>query len=89
MPHNHNLDPLSPCMTDTFKWFLEYVRLQGFSPTLAEMANNFGVSRVTMFERVEVLIAKGHLYRNKRYAQRNLRPTVKAVSHCPYCGRKR
>ena len=40
---------------------LEFVRTyresEGFSPTMQEIANEFGVSKVTVFEHVEALVA--------------------------------
>ena len=56
---------------------LEFVRTyresEGFSPTMQEIANEFGVSKVTVFEHVEALVAKGALVRDPNKA-RSLSP---------------
>ncbi|MAH65574.1 MAG: repressor LexA, partial [Phycisphaerae bacterium] len=42
---------------------LDFVRTyrsnEGYSPTMQEIANEFGVSKVTVFEHVEALVGKG------------------------------
>lgn len=42
---------------------------RGFSPTMQELADALGVSRVTVFEHVEALIAKGALNRDPNKAR--------------------
>jgi repressor LexA len=52
---------------------LDYIRdcreSQGFSPTMQEIADNMGVSKVTIFEHVEALIDKGALLRDRNKAR--------------------
>ena len=42
---------------------------QGFSPTMQEIADKMGVSKVTVFEHVEALIDKGALLRDRNKAR--------------------
>jgi repressor LexA len=42
---------------------------QGYSPTMQELADELGVSKVTVFEHVEALIKKGALRRNANKAR--------------------
>ncbi len=42
---------------------------RGFSPTMQELANEIGVSKVTVFEHVEALIKKGALIREPNKAR--------------------
>lgn len=44
-------------------------RTHGYSPTMQELADAIGVSKVTVFEHVEALIAKGVLTRDARKAR--------------------
>lgn len=52
---------------------LDFVRqfrvTQGFSPTMQEIADELGVSKVTVFEHVEALVSKGALKRNPNKAR--------------------
>lgn len=52
---------------------LDYIREQresnGFSPTMQEIADHLGVSKVTVFEHIEALIAKGALVRDPNKAR--------------------
>lgn len=52
---------------------LDYIRdcreSQGFSPTMQEIADSMGVSKVTIFEHVEALIDKGALLRDRNKAR--------------------
>lgn len=42
---------------------------RGYSPTMQELADELGVSKVTVFEHVEALIRKGALHREKNKAR--------------------
>jgi len=52
-------------------------RRDGYSPTLQELASQFGVSKVTVFEHVNALIKKGML-RRQSYKTRSLEVTQAA-----------
>ena len=57
----------------------------GVSPTLQELADQFGTHKVTMYERLTTLERKGRTYRTAASVARNWRPVFGA---CPYCGAK-
>ncbi len=63
----------SPNLTPKQMKILEMVRqsrlTRGYSPTMQEMADELGVSKVTVFEHVEALIKKGCLIRDKNKAR--------------------
>ena len=44
-------------------------KVKGYSPTMQELANELGVSKVTVFEHVEALIGKGALLRDPNKAR--------------------
>ena len=44
-------------------------KINGFSPTLQEMADELGISKITVFEHVEALIGKGLLTRRSNKAR--------------------
>ncbi len=44
-------------------------RTKGFSPTMQELADQLGVSKVTVFEHIEALISKGALIRDANKAR--------------------
>lgn len=48
-------------------------RQNGFSPTMQEIGDRLGLSKVTVFEHVEALIAKGLLHRGSQHKARSLR----------------
>lgn len=67
-------------------------RSQGFAPTMQELADEFGISKVTVFEHVEALIARRQLSRAKNRA-RSLKLTAAAqlpddrAAVIPFAGR--
>lgn len=56
----------------------DYQLTRGYSPTMQELAEETGVSKVTVFEHVEALIKKGALHRDPNKA-RSLELTDEAV----------
>lgn len=53
-------------------------RKEGYSPTMQELADKFGISKVTVFEHVQALERKGLLDRERNKARSlNLNPRVK------------
>ena len=70
-----NLTPKQLAILKTIRdWRVAY----GYSPTMQELADEFGVSKVTVFEHVEALIRKGALTREANKA-RSLSLTDSAV----------
>lgn len=67
----------------TYEWVRLYIVEQGIAPKLDEIAEHFGVSKITIHERINRLVEQGKLVRDKHRA-RNLRlPDI-----CPTCGQQ-
>ena len=60
---------LTPKQLRVLRMIHDSRRTQGYSPTMQEIADQLGVSKVTVFEHVEALIAKGALIRDKNKAR--------------------
>jgi len=67
-----NRVPLTRRQSEILAYIREYVSQQGISPTLEEIANTFGVSRVTIFGHVGELEDKGFLKRPTRGISRGI-----------------
>ncbi len=59
----HERRRLTPRQIDILTLIRDHQRTNGYSPTLQELADRLGVTRVTIFEHVETLVAKGLLRR--------------------------
>ncbi|MAG62155.1 repressor LexA [Candidatus Woesearchaeota archaeon] len=64
--------PLTRRQRQIVDFFQEYTRDNGLSPTYEEIAEHFGVNKVTIFGHVSELERKGVLRRNKRGTSRNV-----------------
>lgn len=60
---------LTPKQAEIFQRIRDARMTQGYSPTMQELADELGVSRVTVFEHIEALIKKGALTRDKNKAR--------------------
>ena len=69
--------PLTRRQRQIVDFFQEYTHDHGMSPTYEEIAEQFGVNKVTIFGHVSELERKGVLRRNKRGTSRN----VQLVEH--------
>jgi len=71
----------NPCLTPPQLEVLTFIRdmrrARGLSPTLQEIADHRGTSKITVFEHVEALLKKGMLTRHS-YRARSLEPTSAA-----------
>lgn len=65
---------LTPRKLEILTLIRDHRRIHGYSPTLQEIADHFGTSKITVFEHVEALIEKGLLTRRSNRA-RSLEPT--------------
>jgi len=63
---------LTPKQLRVLTFIRDFTHARGLAPTLQELADEFGVSKVTMFEYIEALQKKGYL-RRARYKARSLR----------------
>jgi len=66
--------PLTRRQRDILAFVRDYCEEQGISPTLEEIAANFGVNKVTVFGHVGELERKGAITRGQRHASRSIRP---------------
>jgi len=60
---------LTPKQLQILKMIRDWRVTYGYSPTMQELADEFGVSKVTVFEHVEALIRKGALKREANKAR--------------------
>ena len=60
---------LTPRQLDILTLIRDTRRNLGYSPTLQEIADEFGISKITVFEHVEALIEKGMLTRRSNRAR--------------------
>ncbi len=65
---------LTPRQVEILTLIREHQRNQGCSPTMQEIADRLGVTKVTVFEHIETLVAKG-LLRRLAYKARSLELT--------------
>ena len=64
--------PLTPKQLRVLMFIRDFSHAKGYSPTMQEMADEFGVSKVTAFEHIVALQKKGYL-RRSRHKARSLR----------------
>ena len=69
----------------------DYTRMHGFAPTFQELADQFGIKKVSTWECVRTLIRGGWLHKTKPHAKRAIKLTAKAnavltPAVCPHCG---
>lgn len=60
---------LTPQQLKVFKLVREWRNRHGLSPTMQELADELGISKVTVFEHIEALIQKGALRRDANKAR--------------------
>lgn len=71
-----NSVPLTRRQRDILVFLQNYLEEHSISPTLEEIASNFGVNKVTIFGHVRELERKGVITRGERGASRTLQPVV-------------
>lgn len=64
--------PLTPKQLRMLTFIRDFMSARGYAPTMQELADEFGVSKVTVFEHIEALQRKGYL-RRSRHKARSLR----------------
>lgn len=60
---------LTPKQLRVLTFIRDFSRAKGYSPTMQELADEFGVSKVTVFEHVSALHKKGYLKRSRHKAR--------------------
>ena len=80
--------PLTRRQREILDFYQAYHAERGISPTLEEVARNFGINKVTIFGHVKELERKGVLLRTKRGISRGLLPvtTGRAGAGLPVLG---
>lgn len=67
------LEPDRPTLTQkqlgVLRYFRDFRREHGISPTLEEAAEHFGVSKITVYEHLNQLVKKGAVHRDKAKAR--------------------
>ncbi len=72
MKISEHLPPLTRRQRDILEFFVGYKEANGISPTLEEIARNFGLNKVTIFGHVSELEKKGVLVRAAKGVSRGL-----------------
>ncbi len=67
-----NSAPLTKRQRQILSFYQDYVSDQGMSPTLEEVANQFGITKVTIFGHVEELVRKNFLRRDRKGTSRSI-----------------
>jgi len=53
--------PLTPRQKDVFEYIKNYLNINGYSPSLEEIATNFGISIPSVHQHIELIKKKGYL----------------------------
>jgi repressor LexA len=61
--------PLTPKQLRVLTFIRDFTHARGYAPTMQELGDEFGVSKVTVFEHVAALQRKGYLRRSKHKAR--------------------
>lgn len=77
-PSSHERRRLTPRQLEILTLIRDFQQRHGYSPTMQEIAEHLGVTKVTVFEHVETLIAKG-LLRRLAHKARSLELTSRVV----------
>ena len=70
--------PLTRRQREILTFITNFVEEQGISPTLEEIAGNFGVNKVTIFGHVRELERKGAITKGDRHTSRSIQPSQEA-----------
>jgi len=74
---------MTPAQRKVLDAIQDYVTVHGRPPTLAEIAEDLGCSRITVWEHAQRLKETGHLQKSEGRKYRSLVPTG---SRCSLCG---
>jgi repressor LexA len=77
---------LTPKQLRVLTFIRDFTHARGLAPTMQELADEFGVSKVTMFEHIVVLQKKGYLRRSRHKARSlRLREDISFPDQKPTC----
>lgn len=65
---------MTPKQAAVLRFLVQYRAQHGISPTLQEMATAMGISKVSIYERIDALAAKGYIVRNEGMLSRQYMP---------------
>ncbi len=68
-PWPRKLGALTPKQLRILTFIRDFSRAHGYAPTMQELADEFGLSKVTVFEHIEALEEKGYLRRARHKAR--------------------
>jgi repressor LexA len=71
-PSKKTSPPLTPKQLRVLTFIRDFTHTRGYAPTMQELGDEFGVSKVTVFEHIAALQRKGYL-RRSRHKARSLR----------------
>ncbi len=78
--------PATPRQTEILTFVRDYTHKHGYSPTYDEIADEFGISKVTVFEHLTTLEERGLLRREKHKARSlHLSPHLELPDEKPSC----
>jgi len=64
---------VTPRQMEILRFIRDFRRQRGYSPTMQEMGDHLGLTKVTVFEHVAALKKKGALTRGPKYSARSLK----------------
>jgi len=67
------MQPVTPRQLQILQFIRDYRQRNGYSPTMQEIGDHFGLTKVTVFEHVNALERKGLLLRGPKHSARSLR----------------
>ena len=65
---------VTPRQLEVIRFIQVFRNRHGFSPTMQEIGDQLRLTKVTVFEHIEALVAKGLLIRGPKHKARSLRP---------------
>lgn len=68
-PRKRRLPSLTPKQLRVLTFIRDFSHARGYAPTMQELADEFGVSKVTVFEHIAALQKKGYLRRTRHKAR--------------------
>jgi repressor LexA len=71
------MQTVTPRQMDILKFIRDYRERFGYSPTMQEIGDQLGLTKVTVFEHVGALEKKGHILRGAKHSARSLQVSPK------------
>lgn len=87
MPKQMSLHPTKK-QAEVLSLVTHRIEVDGYAPTLAELATSLGVSRVSIKGRIDGLIQRGYLTREPFIARGLMLTNKQSPRKCPHCKRR-